>query len=274
MSGAEPRESDPGPDPEAGPECRQARERIRAFLHGGLGARRTAALRAHLAACPVCEQVYREGVQLMGRMARDRPEVGGRSSPERPVRRPRLAFGATRRGSRLRLLLMPALAILLLTQLDRIGERARPFALRSLEGAVQSERGLLDPTGGSLRLTGGDWCRTGPDACARLEGPDSRAELGPRTGLVIERARPDRLRLQGGTLTLSGTALLSCRAGVVEVLEGAATAELTEEGLTLHCLQGEVLALTSAGERRLAPGETIEIPSPTLRVGALPSGVH
>jgi hypothetical protein len=259
--------------PAAG-DCGQAGARLAAFLAGELSRAEQERLRGHLAGCPACRQRFEEAMSLAAHLNREPRRVRDLAArlERRRAQRSRALSGAMRlpggdRGARLRLLVLPALAIFLFTGLARGPREASTAVLEPMAGAVFLGKEQLGSTDRTWDVVPGQQCSTGDEGRARLGLGPSFVELGPRTRLWLEDVDAARIRLGTGSLRVGGSATLTSRAGVVEVREGLATVRLGPEGLTVVALEGEAVVADSHGERRALPG------APCLPRGASrPSG--
>jgi len=162
--------------------------------------------------------------------------------------------GARRRYFGLRLVLIPALLIVLLVKLPGL-VATQPLTLFWQAGDVRAAGSVLGAQAPALELEAGAWCTTASDARARLAGPGQEFVLERDTQLVVEDPEAGRVRLQLGSLVLEGRGTVSCQFGVLETSSGKARLELLGGRFALSALAGEVAWTDATGRRLLAPGE-------------------
>ncbi len=255
------------PDEQATPEadCTATRGRIAAFLGGRLERDSANELRAHRKQCARCDDEWRASIDAASQLRRR-----GRVSDEQEAREQRRehnrrlalegAFAASGqpnrrvRRARRRLLLMPALAILLMAVIYPMSRRSSA-RLEALEGEVElSYRTLTaDEQGASLKR--GDWISTGPDVRARLTVGDAEVEIEPGSRVLLEDANQGRLRLIAGALGVSGDCVVTSDLGVVQVEGGAGRIRMLPRGLEVQNLKGSLVTANSGGEEVVRPGE-------------------
>ena len=255
------------------PPCQATEGAVAAFVAGRLSARETSRVRRHRAACPACDALWRGQVaaaaSLQSRRRRER-EAGERERRRTKHRRLALeaaAFdtgvrgGRRQRGWRLRLLLLPAFAMVLMAVIHPLG-RARRASLSILAGEVQltaNRYGTEDPP---VPLVRGDQCSTGSRARARVVGAEGSVELDQETFLVVEDEMGLRLRLESGAVAVEGSAEITSRFGVVEVEKGRALLRTLADGLELQAERGRVIATNGEGARQVLPGTTAVLGHP------------
>jgi len=252
------------------PLCGRVSVAVRTFLAGRGERIREHEIREHLESCAACRQRYDEAVETIAHVgrARRRNEEVDLARAARIARRRRgspaeeAAEAARRgRGHRLRLMLLPAAAILVATQLGRIGKKTtletRPIATQVV-GEVHAAGRTLASADGPIMLVRGQRCETGADGAARLGTGKVKLTLDTWTRVLIE--SPSRFRLEQGLVTLEGTCAITTSLGVLEAegakgtlsLEGARVFASVEDGTMLWIDPGGVQTLAVGPERLIA----------------------
>jgi len=238
--------------------CADTRARARAFLTGspdapaGAAARR---MREHLAACPACDAAYRAEAEFVAQLGRENRRTRERKGVPRRGRASRFLTLPAPRKTRLRLVLIPAFAIFLMTQSDRLRSQAG-WRVEALEGPVVAEGESVPATESSRRLTIGETCSTGERGRAVLRLGDTRLVLGPRTDLVLGSESERSVRFAGGELTVGGPCRLQAALALVDVGRGSsARVASTDPGLRIECLTGSLRVQDVTGTRSLVVGE-------------------
>lgn len=238
-------------------DCDSFRDALRSFLHGGASAEERRCLRGHAPDCEVCAEAYREGVEWLGRLAKERVRPG----EARP--RPRIlsAFaGSSKKRNRLRLALWPAVVFFTLLQVDRMRARGSALELYPGGGVIEVNGEPLDTGPGAPEvwdLAGGSWVASGAEGTARIESHRAEVEVGSGVLVGLERAWPLRLRLERGTLWIEGEATVGTPRGIVELEGGRSRVAVGERGLELECESGGARWLDARGERVLGAGESV-----------------
>jgi hypothetical protein len=246
-------------------DCAATSARIAAFIDGGLSGSESAAMREHRRVCKECDEEWRASLSTTAHL-HHRGRVGARED-DRAARRAhnrRLALegalatptrpGRRVRRARLRLLLLPALAIFLMAVIYP-GSRRSVSQLEALSGRVELAYRSLVPDDGSFTVRRGDWFETGPDARARLTLGPADIEVEPSSRVLIEDRASGRVRLIAGTLSLRGDGIVTADAGVVQVQAGEGRVSARPDGLEVAAASGTVLAAHSGGEETVPPGE-------------------
>lgn len=245
-------------------DCDAARACVRRFSSSELSPQEHRELRGHLTACPDCTALYREAV----RSAASLSQVG---AAEREARREARQLGAFHRRVfghrdperprrwRWRMIAIPAFFIWLLSQIGGMGQPPARVELTGHLGAVRLDGRPVEADAEPQLVLPGRWVRTRDYARAELASADTRLALGERTEVMVEAARPVRLRLRAGRLDIEGSLTVVTVLGLVEVVEGRGRLRLGDEGLVLEPVSGEWRHLGPEGERLLEPGRETRI---------------
>lgn len=181
----------------------------------------------------------------------------------------RAAGGAPRRRRapslsriRLRTLLLPAFAIVLLVHLGSqsggpLGVEAAftPGAGTSFAGPRVFERPIDAAPGAPVRIEPGDVVGAGEDATSVLAVGGGRLRLDPGARAALASLMPPRVRLVGGTAVAEGRLRVVTAHGIVDVEDGSARIELGSEGLDVLLLDGVGRLIAPDATRELEPGE-------------------
>ena len=245
--------------------CASARAAFAGYLRDGTAAPRAAALRRHLRDCAACrDELARE---VGGGAAGPRGERLRRQRAERRTRQRGLALaGAFQgwtggvRGARLRLLLVPALAIVLMTEIARGPRFAGEVRAEALAGSVWVDAADLPAEVEPRSLRPGEGCATGGDGRARLGSSAASVELAPHAQAWLEAHQPARFRLGPGEFLLSGDLTATTRWGVLECAGARVEVRVERDGFELEVLEGRVRCIDHRGERVLARGARARLP--------------
>ncbi|MAE28275.1 MAG: hypothetical protein QF724_03440 [Planctomycetota bacterium] len=241
--------------------CEEALRLVHRFLgEDGEGAEHLA-LREHLEACRACHAAYLDAVGTVAALGRAQRHL--RQEEEKNTRRAtqrRLALaGAGERSQRrrrnLRILFLPALAILALVQFQSAFGAPPRADLAVISGPVAMPELLIEQAGTVLPMVRGDWCATAPGASARLVVGKTEVHLGALTRVMLEGTRPLRLRIGQGTLVLNGPATVTSPVGVIEVTSGRARLTYQDEILRAECLSGYLGGWNTEGGQKIGAGE-------------------
>lgn len=260
------------------PLCARTTVVLRAFLAGKADRTRDPAVREHLASCAACRARYEEAVEAAahvgGAQRKQREEALLRSAriAKRRKQHPgaEAAEAARRaRGHRLRLLLLPAALILLMTQLGRLSRgvpvETRPIALR-VGGVVQAAGRTIAGEDDPVTLTRGQRCETGTDGSALLRTGRVSLTLDPDTRVLVESS--SRFRLERGGVAVDGTCAVTTSLGVLEVEDGAGRLALKDGRLLATVERDRLTWVDPTGVHVLAPGpERIVAVRPDLARG-------
>jgi hypothetical protein len=259
-------------DPEALPQisCEEAFALTRTFTTRELSMSRTRTLRSHLSACPECMSVYREAVATaaaLGRSHQERREqraierelfqlhakaFGDRSTGEaKPVRKDK------HRYFRLRLILIPAILIYIMTRITGFGPAPAKVLLVESRGSVSIAERTVDPEADPALVLPGRWVRTERFAQAKLDGRKCIVDLESSTDLLVESAAPPRFRLRSGGMRLEGSTKVVTILGLITVEEGKGRIAVDDRGVTIQPETGSWSCFDSGGEKVLENGREV-----------------
>ena len=239
------------------------------FALGELDLTATREMRAHLALCPECMDHYRGTMQAAASFGRK----GKQEREQRAIERqksnlhqkhfgPREKPKPSGRQFRLRLLLMPAFVIFLLTRIGSLGAPAARVELVAARGVVKVddvERLDLDEP---YLILPGRWLVTAQFAKARVEAGVCDLEFGSDTTCLVESARPVRLRIERGRVDVDGSVTIITVLGLLEVTAGAGRITLDSRGLHMEPQTGVWNFMNKNGEQILALGREVTIAPP------------
>ncbi len=278
-------------------DCREARERTRAFLgrDGALGER--AEWRAHLAGCKECDTHYRETVEMLSRLHRarrdgiaernapaasapqpERPARVEESEPELPQRSSLIAFSlrparATGWRQPKRALWLgwsvPILALVIVAAIGFSGSDPRRTTAQALAGEVEAGGHLLAPGGEPRELEKGAKIVAAAQARVRVADAATELTLEGEGALALEALAPLRVRVFGGRVQAQGPCTLSTALGVVSSPAGALVLELGENGLSARATLAGASFQDGHGRRELEPGRELVVQAPLA-----PPAVH
>jgi hypothetical protein len=242
-------------------QCAEARHLLGVFVEGGLERQDERLFRSHLTGCAECRKAYRETLGCaarLGRTLRERREAGERD--ERRISQRTLArkgaFRIRERNFGLRLMLVPAALIVLLTQLHRFQDDE--LLVHWEAGEVRVAGALLGSDSEATEVFRGDWCVTGELGHAQLVVGHDDALIGSKSRVLVEEPERRRLRLENGAVALTGSWTVTTQQGVVTLDAGAAEVDVFAGKLVLSCREGELRLVDVQGERRIRPGERLE----------------
>lgn len=255
------RPADPG-------ACAALRADLGEYLQGTGSRARRRALSAHLRACGACRATFVGDLAWVSGLKRGaHAERRCRERDERRARQRGLALaGAFQgrpvglRGARLRLLILPALAILLMTSFSRRPVSAGDVRAEALVGAVWLDRLGLEPGAAPRAMLRGESCTTGTDGKARLGSNAASVELEPGAQAWLESHAPARFRLGAGHFTLSGELTATTRWGLVECEAATLRVRVEPDALELEVVAGSVRCFDRRGARVLTAGERLQLP--------------
>jgi hypothetical protein len=260
-----------GPAPEtpeapAALDCDEVVGLSRAFASGTLDMEDTRRLRSHLAHCRECMNTYRDAVQTTAQLGRftieerekrllDRQRRARHakvfSSPEKVSKRPNWL--------RLRLILMPAFFIYLMIQITGFGPPPARVDLVKSDGQVSLQGREVGGREHELLVLPGRWVTTGLYSKAWLDARTAKVRMSGETELLLESARPVRLRLRRGGLEVEGDITLVTALGLLEISEGRGHVFLGDGGLRLDPVAGSWKLFDRRGERSFPMGETSDV---------------
>ena len=242
-------------------DCEEARRLLSLFSVASLPRVEDGRLRRHLPECIECREAYTHALSTAARLGRMQREE--RQEAERVLRRAtqrRMAFAAGGLSQRTRLhflrpVLWTALSIFALSALTKLG-RVPLDEVAWESGEVRAGGELLGPANPTAEVGGGSWIQTGVSGRARIAGNAGKVLVEEETFLLVESVRPRRLRLQSGSCSVTGEALVLTQLGAVELLDGTLRLVQTGASLEVLCMLGQVRVITSSGSWDLGPGES------------------
>lgn len=260
-----------GPAPEtpqapAAIDCGEAAGLTRAFASGVLGTAETKRLRSHLARCRECMGAYRAAIETTAQLGRFTVEEREKRLIDRQRRALHAkAFGPREKGRkrpnwlRLRLVLMPAFFIYLMIQITGLGPPPARVDLVASEGPVTLDGRDVGGREDEILVLPGRWVGTGPYAKALLDARSASVELAAETELLLESARPVRLRLRRGGVQVEGDLTVVTVLGLVEVAEGRGHLYFGDGGLQVEPEVGTWKLFDKRGERTFPLGESSDV---------------
>ncbi len=259
------------PDPDSALSCEQARGRTHDFALGELGPLEVRELRQHILECRPCRDAYKEAIETTAALAHVSKEGREQEEAERFKRRVHAErFGPTReivkhrRYYRLRIALIPAFFIILMINMTGLGEPPARVDIVHTEGTVKLAKQQVVILGDPLLVLPGRWVHTKASSSASLESLSVRVEVGARTDVLLESARPVRMRLRGGLLDVDGDLVIYSVLGILNVTQGKGRVTLDNDGLLIEVESGEWKLLDRSGENLLAPGQPHLVAAPVL----------
>lgn len=218
-------------------------------------------LRAHLARCPECMELYRSKVETTAALGRGvGAEREQRMAERQRVARAAAALGreavpqSKRRHFRLRMVLIPAVLIYVISQLANLGPQPGKVILVSASAGTFIDRREPDFSLQDPLVLPGRWLTTERFGKASLDAGTCTVDLGGSTELLLESARPVRFRLRRGHLELAGTASVLTVLGLIEVREGRGEIVFDERGLFIEPTSGGWSMVGPDGARELPHG--------------------
>lgn len=236
---------------------------LREFIAGRVQGTRDPAVREHLVACESCRMQYRDAVQaaadVAGTHRARREQEATRQQRRRRLHKNSAAALAEAqrrsRGFRLRMLLLPAALVLLMTQIGRFGKpvpvQTRPIA-SSTNGQVYVDGRPFDGDTEAMSLVRGQRCQTGGEGEAHLRTGRVSLTLGPNTTVLVE--GEGRFRLERGALTFEGSCELTTGFGVLESEDGAGRVWFVENGMKASVERDTLRWIDPTGARELPVG--------------------
>lgn len=256
-------------------DCSARDARSREWLRGGGSKASARAWRQHLRGCEACRAAFVADVARLSELTRgSHAERVLRQKAQRRAQQRRLALAGAfegtwdrLRGARLRLLVLPALAIFLVTMLSRPPGRVHAVHAQALGGSVWLSGTSLSVDGAPRALLRGEGCATGADGTARLGSPQAAVELQGSAQAWLESHAPERFRLGAGRFTLRGDLTATTRWGVIECRNALVRALVLPDAVELELLEGRARCTDRSGERELARGERLRLESSGPRGG-------
>ena len=247
--------------------CDEVRPFVRLFLSGELKKESSARLRAHVAGCKPCMEFYREAVSTTATLGR----MTGEEREQRMLERQRNARAAAalgrepqgapkRRHFRLRMVLIPAVVIYVLTRIANLGPEPGKVELVDASRGVTIDERVPDLSEGPSLVLPGRWVLTDRFANASLDANLCEVHLGSSTDLLVESARPLRFRLGRGSVSVEGSAKFVTLRGLVEIEEGRGSLSLGDPGLVIEPEAGSWKLHDSSGAHPLELGRRQSFP--------------
>lgn len=245
-----------------GINCQRAFILTREFTSGEIEKPELRKLRSHMAFCGECRQTYREAVETTASLSRFAVEA----REQRQIERQRNALHAKVYGEkekpkrrrfpfRLRLILMPAFFIYLVTQITQLGPPPARVELIGTEGTVHLHGKPIESEVDRLLILPGRWISTMPLAKATLDGRECLFSLGSETEVLLEAARPVRVRVKRGYVKFDGDAVVVTAMGMLDIKAGKGSLHLSDAGLRLEPESGEWTFVDRRGKRTVPNGE-------------------
>lgn len=244
-------------------DCDEAARLTRIFTKGKLVRSEMRRLRSHMTHCAPCRESYREAVETTASLSRFTVEERERQQVERHKRSLHAkVFGSRKpKGSRfpfrLRLILMPAIFIYLVTQITSLGPPPANVEVVDVQGKVTLSGTDIDPEVENLLVLPGRWLTTMANGRVWLDSGECRFQLSSETSVLLERARPLRLRMRHGYASVDGDLSIVTVIGLLKVTQGKGNVYLTDAGLRVEPESGEWVFLDRRGEHRMELGESV-----------------
>jgi len=213
-----------------------------------------------MAGCRECLEAYREAVETAAHLSRFTVEEREKRMVERQRRSLHAKVFGPREPKRrrfpfrLRLVLIPAFFFWLMLEITSFGPPPARVELVEQRGSVLLDGRPLDADVEDLLVLPGRWVRTAAVSEAFLEAGDCRLRLGAETELLLEDARPVRMRLGRGNVRIEGSAAFVTVLGLVTVEEGRGVLDLSDACLRLEPEGGLWTLFDRKGERALPLG--------------------
>jgi hypothetical protein len=248
-------------------DCSARDVRSGEWLRGSGSTASARAWRDHLRGCDTCREAFVADVARLSELTRgSHAERVRRQKAQRRAQQRRLALAGAfdgtwnrLRGARLRLLLLPALAIFLVTMLSRPPGSAHAVHAQALGGSVWLSGTSLAVDGAPRALLRGEGCATGADGAARLGSPQAGVELQGAAQAWLESHAPARFRLGAGRFTLRGDLTATTRWGVIECSDALVRALVLPDAVEFELLEGRARCIDRSGERELGRGERMRL---------------
>lgn len=243
--------------------CGEVPALSRLYIASELGKPATRSLRAHLGKCPDCMLEYRESVRTAAALSRMTSEEREKRMIERRRNaRHAQAFGhetvvkPKRRNFRLRMVLAPAILIYVIMSIANLGPSPGRVEIVEATSGVSIDQRAVDLVEGSGLVLPGRWVMTDRFAKAKIDARLCELQVGSSTNLLVESARPVRLRLRGGNVSVAGSTMLITVLGIVEVEEGRGRISLDDHGLDIEPESGKWTLKDMHGTRELELGRS------------------
>lgn len=252
-------------------DCEEALKRVHGFALGNLPPIQVRELRQHILGCSTCRVAYKEAIETTASFAHVSKQEREEQEIERTKRRIHAErFGPTaevvkhRRFYRLRIALIPAFFIFLMLKVTGLGEPPARVDLVATDGTVQLEKDQVLVTEDPILILPGRWLHTSTFSSANLVSRDVTVELGSRTTLLLESARPVRMRLRRGQLDIEGDLIIYSMLGMLHVSQGKGRVTLNSDGLLIEAESGGWKLLDKSGETPIKPGPPHLVQVPIL----------
>ena len=249
------------PQPQDDLRCEEVPPLISLHIAQQLGREATLQLRAHLARCPACMDLYRGKVETTAALGHQRGEEREKRMAERQrVARAAKALGRDavpepkRRHFRLRMVLIPALIIYVITQISNLAPPPGKVVLVSASDGTYIDKREPDFTQQDPLVLPGRWLTTERFGKASLDAGACTVDVGGATELLLESARPVRFRLRRGHLDLAGSAHVLTVLGMIEISEGRGSIVFDSRGLFIEPTSGSWALVGPDGRRELQHG--------------------
>lgn len=246
-------------------DCAAVRSSFGGWLRSSDSVAAGSARRAHMRACASCREAFLADLERLSELTRGgHAERLRRQWTQRRAHQRGLALAGAFEGTwgrlrsaRLRLLIMPALAIFLVTSLSRPPGSVLTVRAQTLQGSVWLAGTSLPADTGPRALLRGEGCATGADGAAHLGSKTASVELEPLAQAWLESHSPARFRLGTGRFKLQGDLTATTRWGVLECQGATVHAHVLSDAVELRVLDGRVRCTDRSGERTLAGGERV-----------------
>ncbi len=241
--------------------CDEVPALVRVYVARELGKDSLQLMRRHLASCPECMEMYRESVGTAAALSRmTSKEREKRMLDRKRHARHAEAFGLdrdpkpARRHFRLRIVLIPAVVIYLLTQLTVFGPPPGKVEITDASRGVKIDQRVVDTDEGNALVLPGRWILTDRFANATIDARTCELHLGASTDLLVESARPLRFRLRSGSVSLVGTATFVTVLGLLEVEEARGSLIMGDHGWLVMPESGRWTVFDKDGSQELELG--------------------
>lgn len=235
--------------------CAQALAALPQLFTGELELDDQRSLRAHLNSCADCKAEYTSQSHTAGAIARDGRI--GRAQAERSARRRKLAalaFAGSDFKPRLwvKTMVLPAFLIVMLA---RQSPRESFAQVQAEVGAYRLGERTLGAEHRPQRLLRGDQLLADEHARVRVFDDGAELTLSGAGGLVVESPSERRYLLGAGRFEARGAHAFTTAFGVLELVSGELSIELTAAGGRIELLEGTAELTNAQGTCLLVRGE-------------------